>query len=229
VIRLVDVLEIYLPEVVRFFFAGTKPAKEFSIPMDEEIFKVYEDFYQTERIYFGKTADQRKAHWSRVYLMSCPGGPPKAMPVQPPFKHCVELIHIYREPAEAIRHVKEKLSKADRERYLSLLTCAKNWIGKHAPDEYRFELNEKVNEAGLNQKQRRALKELGGKLEGAKDEEELVNLIQIISKKNELDSKSFFNGAYTALISRESGPRLAPFIIAIGKEKVAKLLEQIRD
>jgi len=228
-VRLVDVLEVYLPEVVRFFFAGTKPMKEFSIPMDAEVFKAYEDFYQTERIYFGKTDDQRKAHWSRVYFMSCPDGPPKSMPIQPAFKHCAELINIYREPAEAIKHVKEKLSKGDAERYLLLLACAKNWIEKYAPEEYRFELNEKVPSVELSDKQRLVLRELGSKLDGAKTEEDVVELFTTISRKHDLDTKSFFKGAYQVLISRENGPRLAPFIMAIGKEKVAKLFGQIRN
>ncbi|MBD3263205.1 lysine--tRNA ligase, partial [Candidatus Woesearchaeota archaeon] len=46
VITLGDTLKIYLPEIVRYLFASTKPVKEFSIATDEEVFKVFEDFYK---------------------------------------------------------------------------------------------------------------------------------------------------------------------------------------
>jgi len=227
VIKLTDVLQIYLPEIIRFMFAGTKPVKEFSIPMDEEIFKAYEDFYQTERIHYGKEESARKAHWSRVYEMSCIGAPPKEMPIQPNFKHCAELINIYRTPAEAIKHVKEKLGKQDKERHLALLKCAKNWIEKYAPDEYRFELNEKIPKAELSEGQRLALKELGEKIEKAKSEDDMIELFNDISKKHKLSPQDFFRACYLVLISRERGPRLAPFILAAGKEKITKLLRQL--
>lgn len=227
VIKLTDVLEIYLPEIVRFFFAGTKPVKEFSIPLDEEIFKVYEDFYQTERVYYGKEESNRAAHWKRVYEMSCVTSPSKEIPIQPNFKHCVELIHIYRTPEEAVKHVKGNLVGQDKKRYLWLLHCAKNWIEKYAPKEYRFELNEKIPKVELRAGERAALKELAAMLEKAKTEEQIVETFNSIIKKHKLPARDFFKACYTVLISRESGPRLAPFIMAAGKEKVAKLLKQL--
>jgi len=227
VIKLTDVLQIYLPEMIRFLFAGTKPVKEFSIATDEEIFKVYEDFYQTERIFFGKEESNRASHWKRVYEMSCVNAPAKELPVQPNFKHCAELISIYGKPETALKNVKEKLNKADKERYLLLLKCAKNWIGKYAPEEYRFELNETVPDVELSAAQRSALKELGAGLEKAESEEDVVELFNSISKKHKLETKDFFRAAYLVLLSKERGPRLAPFILAAGKEKIAKLLVQV--
>ena len=149
------------------------------------------------------------------------------MPIQPNFKHCVELIHIYRKPEEAIKHVKEKLGKQDKERYLAILKCAKNWIEKYAPDEYRFELNEKPPEVELSSGQKLALKELGNEIGKAKSEDDIIELFKAISKKHNLETKDFFSACYLVLISRERGPRLAPFIMAIGKEKVSRLLKQL--
>jgi lysyl-tRNA synthetase class 1 len=226
-IKLTDVLQIYLPEIIRFFFAGTKPAKEFSIAMDEEIFKVYEDFYQTERIYFDKEKSSRAAHWSRVYEMSCVDGPPKEMPVQPNFKHCAELISIYGKPETALKGVKEKLSKADKERYLAILRCAKSWTEKYAPGEYRFTLNETAPDAKLTEKQRAALRELGEEIFNADNEDELVEIFKEIAKGNGLETKDFFRACYLVLIGRERGPRLAPFIMAADREKIAKLLQHL--
>ncbi|MEM5804866.1 MAG: lysine--tRNA ligase [Candidatus Aenigmatarchaeota archaeon] len=227
VIRLVDVLEIYLPEIVRFFFAGTKPVKELSIPMDEEVFKVYEDFYQTERIYFGRTEDQRASHWKRVYEMSMPDAPPKEMPVQPAFKHCAELINIYREPEKALEAVKEPLSEESKRRYLAILTCARNWLNKHAPQDYVFKVNSKAPDMIMMDAQKSAVRELGSKLEAVANEQELIDLFNELAKKNGLTPQEFFSACYLVLISRDKGPRLAPFIFAVGKDKVAKLFKSI--
>jgi len=227
VLSLADCLEIYLPEVLRFLFAGTKPGKEFAIPTDEEVFKVYEDFFKVERIYFGKEPSSRKKHWSRVYEMSVPTKPESEMPIQPAFKHCVELIHIYREPEKALARVKERLSDSNKKRYLTMLRCAKAWIEKHAPKEYRFEVNEKVPDVTLTEAQRLAIKEFGEMLEKAKTEKDIVSMCQELTKKHGLTAKEFFKGAYLVLISREEGPRLAPFIFAIGKERVAELFKSV--
>jgi len=43
---------------------------------------------------------------------------------------------------------------------------------------------------------------------------------------NNLNAKTFFPIIYKLLINKEKGPRLAPFIIAIGREKVIKLISQ---
>ncbi|MFQ6009679.1 MAG: lysine--tRNA ligase [Candidatus Aenigmatarchaeota archaeon] len=227
VLKLTDVLEIYLPEIIRFMFAGTKPVKEFSIPMDEDIFKLYEDFFKVERIYYGKEDSSRAAHWKRVYEMSVPTEPLKEVPIQPSFKHCVELIHIYRKPEEAVKNIKEKMDKEGRKRYLAMLVCAKNWIDKYAPEEYKFTVNEKVPDVSLMDAQKSAVRELGARLEEAKDEAEMVNIFNELTKKHGLTTGEFFKACYLILLSKERGPRLAPFIMAIGKERVAKLFKSV--
>ncbi len=227
VIRLVDVLEVYLPELVRFLFAGTKPAKEFSIAMDDEIFKVYEDFYKVERIFYGAEKSQRSAHWKRVYEMSMPGKPAAKMLIQPSFRHCAEMISTYGEPEDAIKYVKGKVSAADKERYLAILRCAKNWVEKYAPDQYRFKLNSEVPVVELDDEEKSAIGELADKLGQTKTEEQVVDLFTTTLKKHGLEPKDFYKKIYTILIGKERGPRLAPMIISLGKENIVKLLKQV--
>jgi len=226
-IRLVDVLDIYLPEVTRFFFAGTKPMKEFSIAMDEEIFKVYEDFYKVERIYFGKEESQRAAHWKRVYEMSCVDGVPKEMPAQPTFKHCVELVNMNGTPEKALEKIGEKLSAESRKRYLAMLACAKNWVEKYAPEDYKFKVNTKIPDVSMMDAQRSAVRSLGAKMDIINSETELAKAFVEITKKNGLTNHEFYRACYLILIGKETGPRLAPFIFAIGKDVVAKLFKSV--
>jgi len=46
-------------------------------------------------------------------------------------------------------------------------------------------------------------------------------------KKNNLKAPQFFQVVYKVLLNKEAGPRLAPFILAVGRAKVAKLLKKI--
>ena len=109
---------------------------------------------------------------------------------------------------------------------------ARKWIEKYAPDEFKFKLHDKTPQEvikRLDKKQKESLKLLKEKLEKKKfSEQELFNEFYEICKKVEINNAEFFKGAYLALIGKEKGPRLASFILAIGKEKAAKLLNEIR-
>ncbi|MFH1444942.1 MAG: lysine--tRNA ligase [Nanoarchaeota archaeon] len=231
VITLADVLKVYTPEVVRFFFAGTKPLKEFYFSFDEDVFKFYEDFYKGERIYYGKekVPDRDKAHWSRVYEMSLIEKPAKEMPMQPGFRECVTLITKYSDPEKAVKSI-PGLNKSNMNRYLAILKRAKFWIENYAPEQHKAILQNSVSKEVLDKlkgKQKKALRDFAKKLDDVKTEEDVKNLCFNVSKDNNINLVDFFKAAYLVLLGNERGPRLAAFIMVIGKEKVKKLLEKI--
>jgi lysyl-tRNA synthetase, class I len=47
----------------------------------------------------------------------------------------------------------------------------------------------------------------------------------ILCKNNDFPAGDFFKLAYRVLINKDKGPRLASFILEIGKERVAKLFK----
>ena len=57
--------------------------------------------------------------------------------------------------------------------------------------------------------------------------EELFNKFYDICQKHDIKNTEFFRAAYKAIIGKEKGPRLAEFILTIGKDKVIKLLDQL--
>jgi lysyl-tRNA synthetase class 1 len=230
VITLNEVLEVFIPEVVRFIFAGTKPIKEFAFAFDEEVFKVYEDFYRVERIYYGKeeVSDRDAKHWSRVYEMSCIKRPRKQMPLQPSFKHAVTLISAHKSVGKAIMYERkrEKMNKSDIQRYEEVLTCAKNWLEKHSTGKYKsMPLEDGIKDAKLSSGQQAAAKELAAELlKKDRSEGDLMELFRDISKRNNIEMKEFFHGVYMILFGKESGPRLATVILSESREKISKLL-----
>lgn len=253
VITVTTCLEIYTPEVLRFLFAGTKPNKEFAIAFDDEVIKVYEDFYVAERAYFENSEkekienEKKKNHLKRVYRFSMPSPQrgeleiPKQMPIQPSFRFLSDLVQIIKgsekEQVEEIRkklqemgHIPVKLSNSDLDRLNRLIKCAKIWAEKYAPQQLRLKLQEKVHaeiKSKLSGTQKLALNNFAVSLKENefKNEDQLSGEIKNIIQQTNIAPKEFFQACYLAMLGREQGPKLAAFILAVGKEKVAELLE----
>jgi len=75
---------------------------------------------------------------------------------------------------------------------------------------------------------KKALRLLASKLSDNKyDEESLGSELFTIAKECNISPQDFFKASYIALINNQKGPRLAPFILTVGKNKVIKLLTNI--
>ena len=210
VLTLDDVEEIYEPEVLRYLFVKTRPKAGFQISFDNDVIKIYEDYDELERKYYEKEANPQE---KRIYELSRLNVT-KNRPKRIGFRHLITLIQ-----ANKIKQLKE--TEKNRAEKVS------NWLNKHAGEDMKFKVQEKIN-AKLNKKEKQALIKLKEKLK-EKDftEQELFNEFYEICEKIKLNNKDFFNAAYRAIINKEKGPRLAALILAVGKEKIIKLLEQI--
>jgi len=225
IIRPKEVLEIYEPEIVRYLFAGTRPNKEFHISFDLDVLKIYEDFDNLERKYFSKDVTLKER---RIYELSNIEMP-KSLPLQATFRHLTTLLQIYdRDIKKVLQHYKKEIkNKFDEKRLKVRSECALNWLNKYAPEEFKFEIQEKVS-IKLPEKETKALKILAEKLKRDYEEKELHNLFYEISEKVGINSKEFFKAAYKVIINKEKGPRLANFILTVGKKKVSKLIKQLK-
>jgi lysyl-tRNA synthetase, class I len=232
VITLKELLEIYEPEIVRYMFASTRAEAEFAISFDADVIKIYEDFDTCERIAFGiqetNTKEMRKQR--RIYDLSAIGSVDK-MPFQASFRHLTTILQIHGLDIDAsIGFLEHELkSKHDRQRLEQRAVCAKNWLEKYAPEEYTFVVQEKVAKGlKLTSKQKQALKEVGVKLnERGWTDVDLHNEFYVICSNLELSNKEFFEAAYQVLVAKSKGPRLASFILQIGKEKVSGLFGNV--
>ena len=222
-----EVLEVYEPKVLRWLFAGTKPGKEFSISFDLDVLQLYEDFDECERIYFDEQAvgnEKEKLNQKRIYELSCIEIP-KKFPEQPGFRHLTVLAQIY--GGDLVKATKGYNDKSVKVR----AQCAYNWIQKYAPEEMKFKVHVKIGEEikeMLSSKQKGALNLLKGKLEKNNyDNQSLFNEFYNICEEAGIKNTDFFEGAYLALIGKKKGPKLANFILALGKERVIKLLNEL--
>ena len=72
--------------------------------------------------------------------------------------------------------------------------------------------------------ERDAILELAGVVNASDDESYLQNSIFTIARKHDLQTGAFFKTLYRVLIGSDSGPRLGPYIVAMGRDNVAAAL-----
>ncbi len=235
VISLVDALEVYQPEVLRYIFAGTRPNTEFAISFDLDVNKVYEDYDKTERIVWG--VDKAKsedilAKEKRIYVLSqIDNKMPSVMPYQIGFRMMTTLLQTYSGDIDAVikslGDVKPEQEAALRRR----AKCAWYWIRECAPtcaEDFCFALREDGSKADLSGDMLTAVKrvrdEVVPRVGTFAVDKECQQAMYDIATELGLDAKALFTALYQALIGKDQGPRLASFMKIIGKDKLQKIL-----
>jgi lysyl-tRNA synthetase class 1 len=233
VITVSEVMEVYEPKIVRYMFAGTRPNVEFSVSFDMDVLKVYEDFDKCERIYFDrKEAKDEKEYlkYKRIYELSCTGKVPEKLPYQPSFRHLSNILQVYDENIdEAVKHYSKELkTEEDEERFRLRAKCCLNWLKRYAPKDMKFRIQNHAPEThDLNEKQIAALKKVAQIIDDFDNDEKLHEEFYKICTELELSTKDFFKAAYKVLIDKERGPRLANFMLTIGKRRVKNLFDEL--
>ena len=235
VISLVDALEVYQPEVLRYIFAGTRPNTEFAISFDLDVNKVYEDYDKTERIVWG--VDKAKsedilAKEKRIYVLSqIDNKMPSVMPYQIGFRMMTTLLQTYSGDIDAVIKSLGDVKPEQEEALRRRAKCAWYWIRECAPtcaEDFCFALREDGSKADLSGEMLTAVKrvrdEVVPRVGTFALDKECQQAMYGIATELGLDAKALFTALYQALIGKEQGPRLASFMKIIGKDKLQKIL-----
>ena len=229
VISLGDVLQVYTPEVTRFLFAGTRPNTEFAISFDLDVLKIYEDYDNCERRFFGlmPVNEKKAANERRIYELSQVNGLPENEGYQIPFRHLCNLLQINGGDIDAVIHSLSDIKDNQIERLKARCVCAWNWINNFAPEDFRFSL---VGSDGqkyeLNDDEKKLVGSVCAKIRewDENDEKILSQMLYDCASETGVEPTFLFTTVYKALIKSEKGPKLASFIKTIGKERAVKIL-----
>ncbi|MEK6949294.1 MAG: lysine--tRNA ligase [Nanoarchaeota archaeon] len=245
VISLRDWLDFAEPELLRFMMISYKPQTVINFDLHSNKFFLLADRYEeAERAYFEKKDEKETALEKRdrqlieLYKFSQIKEITDKMPMQLDYSNAVIAMQTFpnmqiKELAE-ILHAKgwirkKTLNAYDKERLVKRLQLAKNWLEKYAPEDVKFVVQEKVPEGlKLTQKEKEALHEVAKVLKDKEwEQQDLFNEFYNICQKAGVKNTDFFRAAYNVLLNKDRGPKLAPFILALGKEKVAGLFEDV--
>ncbi len=232
IVTINDVLKIYTPQMVRYMFAGNRPRKSFEISFDSDMPKLYEDFYKTERVYYGKEkmSERDAAQNKRVYQYSY--SPlqkiPKEIPSQPSIRMVSDTLQTFGNKTSAISELMKssKTRKAsDKKRIEELSEKVDEWIKEFAPEEYVYKIKS-GHLRNITKEERGALVEFSEKVGSKKTEEEIKKLCSDIFTKYEIKPGRFFQICYLAMFGKEKGPRLAQYILSNNAKKIASHIKE---
>lgn len=222
-----EVLRIYTPEVTRYMFASTRPNAEFNISFDLDVLKIYEDYDNCERIYFGilPVNEKRFEKEKRIFELSQVGEIPTEASYQIPFRHLCNLLQIFDGDIDAVISRLGDVKPSQIDRLKAKCACAWAWIQEDAPDDFKFSLIKDDQEIfdKHTEAEKAAIRDLAVAVE---EDQDLSVAIYDIAAKNGLENTAFFAAVYQALIKKEKGPKLVQFIKSCDKARVVSILKR---
>ncbi len=232
-----EMLEILEPEV--FMYLYTKRSKKERNLDLKNIHLLVNDFELAEKKYFGiaKEENEKELAQLRREYESCMPILPKAPPLRIDYQFASLVAQFAVDLDHAVAmlrksgHIKpdKHLTPEELSQVARRLSLAKNWVDRFAT-ENKIKINDTLPQeikGDLKKEERFALVALGKLLHEKITQEELHNSFYRIAQDSGIEPRDFYRAAYLAIIGKESGPRLAPFIMALGTERVRRILEQV--
>ena len=226
-------VEIVPPEIGRFLFVKTnyREALEFNpfgtmaIP---DLFDEYDKAWEA----YDKKGDEKLA---RTYELSQVGKVPEKEKgfFAPRFRDIANYLSqgfSLDEIVGKLNEVKEgKIDDSEMAIVEERVKYAKTWLENYAPDEYRFEMTEKVPEEAkkLTNEQKKYLKEILKIYNDGDTAESLQISLYELSKKLGIPAKDAFAAIYLSFIGKTHGPRAGMLLSKFGKEKVIKRITEV--
>lgn len=238
ILTLSEATDIYEPQIIRWIFARNRPNHEFSLSLEEDVLKIYEEFDHDEKIALMPPPTSGKLMKKyplirRTYELSCLTEQPSAWIERPAFRMLCDRLQICSLDIPRTLERFYPSYRTDKQRRLIFekrARAAAHWLTSTAPSEYTYQLRTKPPESGSSSEQRLILNALLNLSNAcafeSKSAEQLHHLLyeQVIHPSGR-EPQRVFTVIYQALIQRSQGPRLAGFLVELGSKRVAELIE----
>lgn len=238
-----DALEIMEAPLLRWLYARRRPNQSFKIAFDQEIQRTYDEWDALERKIAEGTAQAGDiaAHARSVRTAE------RELPSTPrplPYRTLASVADVTQGAEDQILRI---LSELDPERPVTSLEetrprldRAERWIGTQVPEDQRTRVRTEPDAellASLDDKEREGLRLLLDGLDEHWSLDGLTTLVYGVPKVQaglapevkptpelKVAQRSFFALLYRLLVSRDTGPRLPTLLLAVGADRVRKLL-----
>ncbi|OEV03386.1 lysine--tRNA ligase [Streptomyces oceani] len=238
-----EALEIMEAPLLRWLYARRKPNQSFKIAFDQEIQRTYDEWDALGRkIADGSAQPADRAVHTRA--SSTAAGPLPTTPRPLPFRTLASVVDITAGAEEQTLRIIGELDPSDPVRSLDevrpRLDRAERWITTQVPPEQRTRVRESPDVElldSLDEEQRAALGDLLAGLDANWSLDGLTSLVYGVPKVRaglapdakptpelKVAQRAFFALLYRLLVGRETGPRLPTLLLAVGSDRVRKLL-----
>ncbi|MEU3743369.1 lysine--tRNA ligase [Streptomyces sp. NPDC032198] len=241
-----DALKIMEAPLLRWLYARRRPNQSFKIAFDQEIQRLYDEWDKLDaKVADGSVLPADAAAHSRAVRTAA--GPLPATPRPLPYRTLASVadvtagaedqtLRILRDldPSDPISSLDEARPRLDR---------AENWITTQVPADARTIVRSEPDAellASLDDEGRESLRLLLEGLDSHWSLDGLTHLVYGVPKVQagfsadatakelppeiKVAQRSFFALLYRLLVTRETGPRLPTLLLAVGAERVRKLL-----
>lgn len=238
-----DALEIMEAPLLRWLYARRKPNQSFKIAFDQEIQRLYDEWDALERkIADGAAQPADAAAYSRAVRTAAGELPSTPRPL--PYRTLASVVDITTGHDEQTLRILSDLDPANPVKSLDdtrpRLDKAERWINTQVPADQRTQVRAEPDAellASLGDTERESLRLL---LDGLDDHWSLDGLTTLVygvpkiqaglaadakpTPELKVAQRSFFALLYTLLVGRDTGPRLPTLLLAVGADRVRRLL-----
>ncbi|MEM2462986.1 MAG: hypothetical protein QXD71_02385, partial [Candidatus Pacearchaeota archaeon] len=216
----------------RWIFTKAAPKNQINFCFDSELIRQYDEFDREIELYLqNKLPNERKKALEFAKV-----DPKKEFSNKNvPFRQVATFGQVAQENFEELKSILKRVGqKFDEKTLKQRLEKSKNWIENFMP-ELKIKVRETPNKEyyeKLSKKEKEQIDELREKIENNWNLEKLTKLVYEIPKEKGMSEdekkkaqRNFFKNVYQMLLDSDTGPRLPTFLLALGKEKVKKLLQ----
>ncbi|CAM5494849.1 lysine--tRNA ligase [Streptomyces abikoensis] len=238
-----DALKIMEAPLLRWLYARRKPNQSFKIAFDQEIQRLYDEWDKLEaKVADGTVLPADAAAHSRAARTAAGELPRTPRPL--PYRTLASVVDITAGHDEQTIRILSDLDPAnpvtDLDEVRPRLDRAEHWINTQVPAESRTIVRSEPDTellASLDDQARESLRLL---LDGLDDHWSLDGLTTLVygvpkvqagltpdakpTPELKVAQRSFFALLYHLLVSRDTGPRLPTLLLAVGADRVRKLL-----
>ncbi|NRQ34122.1 lysine--tRNA ligase [Nonomuraea sp. NN258] len=235
-----DALQIMEAPLLRWLYARRKPAQSFKIAFDQEIQRLYDEWDALGRkVAQGDAQPAELAAYNRAVRTS--RGPLPVTPHALPYRTLASVADITTGHAEqTLRILRDLDGVSDLDQARPRLDRAQRWIDTHVPADQRTHVRAAPDAElldSLGEAERESLRLLVDGLDEHWSLDGLTTLVYGVPKLRaglavdapatpELKAaqRAFFALLYRLLVGRDTGPRLPTLLLAVGAERVRKLM-----
>lgn len=235
-----DALEIMEAPLLRWLYARRKPEQSFKIAFDQEIHRIYDEWDALGRkVAAGDGLPAEKAAHARAVATATTELPATPRPVS--FRTLASIADITTgDEAQTLRILGDVDQIASLDEVRPRLDRAQTWVNTQVPADQRTRVLDEPDAetlSSLDEVSGRSLRLLLDGLEAHWSVEGLTTLVYGVPKQVAglpVDAKptpelkaaqrAFFALLYRLLVGRDTGPRLPTLLLAVGADRVRRLL-----
>lgn len=226
-----EIADLLPPEMVRLLLLGKNPNKVIDfIPDGDTIPILYDTYDKMAEAYFKK----EESDYSRIFELINIDEKKLKDRFLPRFSQIAFLVQMpHMDVFDEVEKIKvSALTKEDREEIECRADYAKKWLAAYAPEDYKYELQEKkVPKVARDflPEQKKALSAILDYIKSQKtlDGQELHTKLHDIKKELNIEPKAMFSAIYLSFLGKDSGPKAGWFLSVLDRKFLEKRLEEV--